>query len=206
MVNDTVMFAQDGQEEDISISEIYGLTVICSPTNVGIGKAFERLTRMALTDNILLLENDWENICDIEDTYTRLKQGIEMLEKGKADVIKYRHRRKPGDPLYTRQFAGNEMRSPRHLLDCVHWRENPDLDFPHFILRDPDSGMYYTKAKYANQTNNPCMFKKDFYLKNISPFSGEGVALEGAIENWWETQDFTVAHGEGLFTHNRLDR
>ncbi len=206
MVKDVTIFAQDAKEEDINIADIYQVNIIASPTNVGIGKGLTRLAQFAKTDNILLLENDWVNICDTKDTYDRLLHGIRILINNKADVVKYRHRKNPGDPLYTRQFAGNEMRSPRHLLDCVHWREHPDKDFPDFIQKDIDTGMYITNSKYANQTNNPCMFRRDFYLKNISPFSGDGVALEGAIENWWTEQNFTVAHGEGLFTHYRIDR
>jgi len=66
--------------------------------------------------------------------------------------------------------------------------------------------LYYADSKYANQTNNPCLYKKEFYLKNIAPFAGQGVDLEGKIDGWWQEQNFTVAHGEGLFTHYRIDR
>ena len=75
-----------------------------------------------------------------------------------------------------------------------------------YIGKDPNTGLYYAKSKYANQTNNPCIYNKEFYIKTISPFSGEGNELEGKIDGWWQEQDFTVAHGEGLFTHYRLDR
>jgi hypothetical protein len=45
------------------------------------------------------------------------------------------------------------------------------------------------------------LYKKDFYLKTVEQFAGEGIALEGNISKWWAKQDFKVAHGEGLFKH-----
>jgi hypothetical protein len=207
MVNDVCIFAQEGKDIDYKIAAKYNTDVILSPDNVGIGKGLSTLAHAAETDTILLLENDWVILTDFFSiVYEELKKGMDMLESNKADVIKYRSRRVPGDPLYTLQFSNREMDSPKHLFECVHWRENPDVDFPEYISKDKDTGLYYAKSKYANQTNNPCLYKKEFYTKNISPFSGEGNELEGKIDGWWQEQDFTVAHGEGLFTHYRLDR
>jgi hypothetical protein len=207
MVNDVCIFAQEGKELDYKIASDYGTDIILSPTNIGIGKGLTTLAQAAESDNILLLENDWVILPEyFSIVYSELVKGIDMVEKNKADVVKFRSRRDPGDPLYTLQFANCEMKSPKHLFECVHWRESPDQDFPEYISKDPETGLYYAKSKYANQTNNPCIYNKEFYIKNISPFSGEGVQLEEKIFDWWADQDFTVAHGEGLFTHYRLDR
>jgi hypothetical protein len=207
MVNDVCIFSQEGQSKDYKISREYNTDIILSPTNVGIGKAFSRLVNSAETDYILLLENDWIIIDDyFPIVYDQLSKAVRMLETGKADVVKLRNRRIPGDPLYTLQFNGREMDSPKHLIECVHWIEDPDIDFPDYIKKDEETGLYYAKSKYANHTNNPCLFKKSFYTKNISPFAGDGIDLEGNIQEWWQNQDFTVAHGEGLFTHYRIDR
>jgi len=207
MVNDVCIFAQEGKELDYKIASDYGTDIIMSPTNVGIGKGLSTLAHAAETDNILLLENDWIILPELFPVvYSEVFKGLYMVEQKKADVVKFRSRRAPGDPLYTLQFANCEMTSPKHLFECVHWRENPDQDFPEYISKDPETGLYYAKAKYANQTNNPCIYNKEFYIKTISPFSGEGNELEGKIDGWWQEQDITVAHGEGLFTHYRLDR
>jgi hypothetical protein len=206
MVKDVRIFFQEGNEMDRSIAELYKVHAILSETNVGIGKAFTRLAQTALADNILFLENDWVNIEDIGATYGRLNQGLEMLSARTADAVKYRHRRNPGEPLYTQQYKGREMASPKHLFECCHWVENPDQQFPGLIWKDPDTGLYAATSKYANHTNNPCMYKTHFYLEQISPFAGEGIELEGKIDGWWQEQPFIVAHGEGLFTHSRMDR
>jgi hypothetical protein len=207
MVKDVCVFAQEGQSKDYKIAFEYKLDIVLNPNNVGIGKAFHRLAHAANTEYILLLENDWVIIEDyFPIVHDQLSKAVRMLETGKADVVKLRNRRVPGDPLYTLQFNGREMDSPKHLIECVHWREDPDVDFPDCIKKDEETGLYYAKSTYANHTNNPCLFKKSFYTKNISPFAGDGIDLEGNIQEWWQNQDFTVAHGEGLFTHYRIDR
>lgn len=206
-VNDTCLFAQEASDIDYKIAAEYGINIIMTPTNVGIGKGLATLAENAETDNILLLENDWVILPEFYDSVTsELYKGISAIERGVSDVVKFRSRTVPGDPLYTLQFANREMDSPKHLFECVHWRKNPDLDFPEYIFKDTVTELYYAKSRYANQTNNPCMYKKDFYLQNIAPFAGEGIDLEGKIDGWWQEQDFTVAHGEGLFTHHRIDR
>ena len=56
-----------------------------------------------------------------------------------------------------------EVTSP-HLLDSVHWC-NPAEKFPQHIKRE---GEYFiTTSRYGNWTNNPCLYKKDFYLETV---------------------------------------
>ena len=206
MVNDVTMFIQEADAINIRIAEEFNIKYIPSETNIGIGKAFTALCEYAESDVVLLLEDDWINIENEIVTYNRLAYGYSLLNLNSAHAIKYRSRFQPGDPLYTRQFYDREMDSPQHLFECIHNRENPDLDFPDIIIKERETGMYLCSSKYANHTNNPMMYMKDFYLNNISPFSGTGIELEENIMDWWSNQNFTVAHGEGLFKHFRIDR
>jgi len=207
MVNDVCIFAQQATQTDYKLAHSFGTDIILSDKNVGIGKGLSTLAHAAESPYILLLENDWivlEKYFDI--VYDELQTAVEAVKTDKADVVKMRSRYDFGDPLYTLQYNGREMDSPKHLFECVHWRQDPEQIYPEHIKKDPDTGMYYCKSKYANQTNNPCVYKKEFYIKNISPFAGQGNELEGKIDGWWQEQDFTVAHRHGLFTHYRLDR
>ena len=71
--------------------------------------------------------------------------------------------------------------------------------FPQHIGKE---GEYFTTtSRYGNWTNNPTLYKKDFYLNTVEPFAGGGIALEGNISKWWAKQNYKVAHGEGLFNH-----
>ena len=204
-VNDVCILFQEASEQDKQIAEHFGIPYIAKESNIGIGQGFIELTEQAKTDNVLVLEHDWKLIEDKENTRVRLKSGVDMLNKGYS-CIRYRHRANPGHPHFSFQYQGRELdyydkeleaTSP-HLLDSVHWC-NPAEKFNDKIQKD---GEYFiSTSRWGNWTNNPCLYKKDFYLETVSQFAGEGIALEGNISKWWAKQTYKVAHGEGLFSH-----
>jgi len=204
-VNDVCILFQEVSEQDKQIANHFGIPYIGLQENIGIGQGFIRLTEQAQTDNVLVLEHDWKLIENKQTTIDRLKSGIEMLDKGYS-CIRYRHRSEPGNPHFSFRYKGKELdyydkeiecTSP-HLLDSVHWTD-PAEEFPQYIGKD---GEYFTTtSRYGNWTNNPCLYKKDFYLETVKPFAGSGISLEGNISKWWAQQTYKVAHGEGLFKH-----
>jgi hypothetical protein len=206
MVNDVTILFQEVTPQDIQIATHFGIDCIGLQENIGIGKAFIRLTESAQSDNVLVLEHDWNLIENKETTYERLESGLELLG-GSVDVVRYRHRQQPGNPHFSFRNIGKELTyyddeiectSP-HLLDSLHWLD-PKKEFPEYIGQ---FGEYFlTGSRYGNWTNNPCLYKKQFYLDVVRPFAGEGISLEGNISKWWAQQNYSVAHGEGLFKHN----
>jgi hypothetical protein len=204
-VNDVTILFQEVSEQDIQIAKHFNIPYIPMNENIGIGEAFLKLTENAQTKNVMILEHDWKLIENEQVAIDRLISGIQMLNSGYS-CVKYRHRENPGKPLFSRRHEGNELNyydkeiectSP-HLLDSVHWCDTSEK-FPDLIGKH---GEYFTTtSRYANWTNNPCMYKKDFYLETVKPFAGSGVTLEGNISKWWAKQNYKVAHGEGLFTH-----
>ena len=204
-VNDVCILFQEASEQDKQIAEHFGIPYIALDNNIGIGQGFIQLTAQAKTDNVLILEHDGKLIEDKETTRVRLKSGVDMLNKGYS-CIRYRHRANPGHPHFSFQYQGRELdyydkeleaTSP-HLLDSVHWC-NPSVKFDDKIQKD---GEYFiSTSRWGNWTNNPCLYKKDFYLETVKQFAGEGIALEGNISKWWAQQTYKVAHGEGLFSH-----
>lgn len=204
-VNDVTILFQEFSSQDEQIAKHFNIKYLPYTDNIGIGQAFIELTKNAKTDNVLVLEHDWKLIENEETTIERLKSGIEMLDKG-YHCIRYRHRKNPGNPHFSFQYKGRELdyydkeiecNSP-HLLDSVHWT-NPNEEFSDYIGKE---GNYFTTtSRYGNWTNNPCLYKKDFYLETVQPFVGKGIALEGNISKWWAKQNYKVAHGEGLFCH-----
>jgi hypothetical protein len=206
MVNDVTILFQEVTPQDIEIATHFGLDFIGLQKNIGIGQAFIRLTESAQSDNILVLEHDWNLIENKETTYERLESGLELLG-GSVDVVRYRHRAQPGNPHFSFRNIGKELTyyddeiectSP-HLLDSLHWLD-PKKEFPEYIGQ---FGEYFlASSRYGNWTNNPCLYKKQFYLDTVKPFAGEGISLEGNISKWWAQQNYSVAHGEGLFKHN----
>jgi PHD/YefM family antitoxin component YafN of YafNO toxin-antitoxin module len=206
MVSDANILFQEVTSQDYEIARHFGLDFIGLQKNIGIGQAFIRLTENAQQDYVLVLEHDWNLIEDKETTYNTLKRSCQALEMG-MDVVRLRHRKNTGNPHFSFRHKGKELtyyddeigaQSP-HLLDSLHWCE-PNIEFPGYINKSED--MFWTTSRYGNWTNNPCLYKKQFYLDTVKPFAGEGIGLEGNIGKWWVNQTYKVGHNEGLFMHN----
>lgn len=206
LTDDIKIYFQEITDEDKALADKFKIPFLGTSENIGIGKAFIALAESAKYENILLLEHDWNLIENATVTKSRLSSGIELLNSG-FNVVKYRHRAKPGIPLYSEVHKGKELdyfddwhqcKSP-HLLESVHWL-NPATSFPDKIQKQ---GEYFvTTSRWGNWTNNPCLFKKDFYIEVVKPFTGNTIDLERKMALFWPQQNFKVAHGEGLFTHN----
>lgn len=212
LTDDVTIWFQECNEVDEQIANHFNIRYIASPTNVGIGQAFVKLTEQAKYDNVLILEHDWNLIEDINTTNNRIQSGIQLLHNG-FQAVRYRHRAQPGYPHFSMfkyqgrelEYFDEEFQLPYpHLLDCIHWINEPSRRFPDMIHAIDQSGDFYnwSSSRYGNFTNNPTLYKKQFYLDVVNRFQGDGIALEGNISRWWALQDFKVAHGEGLFTHN----
>lgn len=212
LVNDVNILFQDVTDEDKQVADHFSIPYIGLNDNIGIGKGFITLAERAQTDNILLLEHDWVMIESQETGFNRLTSGLELLNNG-FHKVRYRHRKHPGFPLFTEGvYKNNELNhydpgmdlvSP-HLLDSIHWLENPEALFPDKIQKQDE--YFVTTSRWGNWTNNPCIFKKQFYLDTVSLFAGGGIDLEGKIGRWWAQQNYKVAHGEGLFMHRDIKK
>jgi hypothetical protein len=195
-LNDTekLIFFQEISKRDIEIAEEYGYLWQGDLENVGIAEAYKALVEHATGELFLFLENDWELL---EPPEQQLAEASRLLLDNTIDIARFRHRQHPGNPLWTRQFEGNEMSRPEHLLDSIHWT-NPDK----FESVQKGGQWYITTAEYANWTNNPHMARTDFLRKEIVPrLSGD---IEKSLQEWWQQQSFVVTQGDGLFTHNRI--
>lgn len=206
----TVLF-QEVKDTDVKLANFFDLNYIGSETNLGIAKAFHRLVTNAKYEHFIILEHDWYLQEPAHVVYNRIKSSMNMLNKG-FDCIKLRSMARPGftdfsviryldNPL---GYFDEELKLEHpHLLDTCHIYQDIHKAFPDKISQEFDEGcMYYTStSRYGNYTNNPCMYKTEFFKDILSKFLGEKDSLEGMISRWWAHQNFKVAHSEGLFTH-----
>lgn len=194
---DKVIYFQEYTKEDRAIAKSFGWNSIGSPENIGIAEAYKLLVAYASGDFFLFLENDWELITDPKE---QLYDAAYLLEQGVIDVARLRSTKHPGEPLWSRQYKGNEYQRPEYLLDSVYW-DRAHL-FPE--ITQPDVFWNVAAARNANWTNNPTMFRTGWLRENIVPrIEGD---IEVSLQPWWKEQDFRVGQGFGMFTHNRLDR
>lgn len=201
VVDEKLIYFQEISPEDIRIAKFYKFDYEGNSRNIGISGGYLNLLRRAQGEQFLFLENDWE--CIEEPNIVAQQFGIArgLIGEGFVHLARLRHRRSPGNPLWTLQFAGREYDRPTHLLDCLHWEEHPER-FPE-ITQWMD-GMYITTSKNANWTNNPHMAKTEFLRNKVAPMINPQNDIERDIQTWWEQQDFKVMQGSGLFTHNRI--
>lgn len=201
--DDRLIYFQEYTQKDGEIADKYGYTALGSPENTGIANAYKHLVNHASGDLFLFLENDWELI---EEPQYILDTAAYMLRQEVVDVARLRHRKNPGAPLWSQQFKGRELDRPEFLLDCIHWTD--PLIFSPLIEEldlDQERGRWVgALAKNANWTNNPTMFRTEWLREHIVPrITGD---IEVDLQGWWKEQPFFVGQGNGLFTHNRLDR
>lgn len=212
IIDNVILFFQEISDEDRKLAKEYNIPFISTDKNIGIGNAFVKLIEASKENNILLLEHDWELTEDIKTTFIELKKSIELLNNG-YDCIRLRNVENPGYPLYSQNvYQGNELNhydpiidltSP-HLFECRHWIKNIDEVFPDKIQKESD--YFVTTSRWSNFTNNPCIYKKDFYLEIIDSFKDKSKLLENDISYWWSRQNFKIAWRKGLFTHNDIDK
>lgn len=204
--DERIIYFQEITDIDIGIARKFGWKWVGSRENVGIAEGYHRLLEEATGEFFLFLENDWRLI---EEPKSQIEEAQRLIQEDRVDLVRFRHRKNPGHPLWTRQFEGKEEERMTHLLDSVHWTD-PDPNRFWQIRKISDftptvNDWYWTMSPYANWTNNPHMAYTKFLRNNVVPHLGTG-DLERDIQSWWEQQDFTVAQGKGLFTHDRIDR
>lgn len=198
LADQRLIYFQEINSEDKRIAKKYGYEYIGTDENVGIAVAYKRLVEKSTSELFLFLENDWVLI---EPAMDEIDKGIKILEHGHADVVRYRHRKFPGSPLWTLQFQGCELDHPTHLLDALHWTETPEnFEGIHLGVY----GFYFATAANANWTNNPTMFRTKWLKRVVLPHLGTR-DIEVDMQSWWEQLDYAlVAQGSGLFTHRRI--
>ncbi len=207
-VGEVNLFANASDPREIALAHRFGLNLMTSPMNIGIGPAFARLAESSTRRFFLFLENDWLCIEPQLVVERRLQLGMQLLDEGQAGAVRFRHRSRYGHPLYSRKHCeGNELAPDnlRHLLDVIYWNEHPEAAFPNLIANKVLGGenWYFARSANAAYTNNPTLYLTEFVRSNIAPRSNApGIASESLLQEWWRSQNLTVAQGEGLFKHH----
>lgn len=205
------------------------IRVVPSPENLKLGLAINRMVELAKYDYVLLLEKDWALIEPTKSAHTQLQTAINLLDRGTAHVVRYRHRKYPGAPLHARMMHENretQMLQQQSNLYCYvhHWVDDPTINHSDYLYRCEgtalDEKVWCSKAKFCQWTNNPGLFKRTWFLDQLgrkfvkdyneikSHDPNSGMLDFEFYTNWkgpvWNDREFVVALPVGLFEHEEV--
>lgn len=187
--NDILVFIQESNQDKIQDCNTYQLKYIESETNINIAQGFKNLVMGLSNEFILLLEHDWKLIADKETTENMLRLGIKYIQDNEADCVRYRSIDNPGVPLQI-----SDIVQDCHLLNYVY--KTKDINDEKIKIKDNN---YFTDSRYANFTNNPCIYRKLFYIDNVIP--NAILDLENDFTEDWRNAEYKICQTTGLFTH-----
>jgi len=98
------IFFNEISEEDRRIAAEYGVEAIGSERNLGIWAGMDACAKSLSGETILLLQNDCPVVSSPEETAAYLKEGVALIENGKVDLIRLRHRFNQGEGISYRRF------------------------------------------------------------------------------------------------------
>jgi hypothetical protein len=204
--------------------------VVNSAQNLKLGVAILRMVALAKFRHVLLLEKDWALVEGNVAMTRQLDTAQALLSDDIAQVVRFRHRHRPGTPLHARiMHEGREssmLAQQKNLLCYIHhWSANLTLQNPNVFSECPgkhklDEPIWCSSAEYCQWTNNPCMFKKSWFIKELGePYmriynatwkqDPDNNMLDFEFfTNWddnvWNKRNFVVALPLGLFEHQEI--
>lgn len=206
------------------------LRVVPSPQNLALGLAITEMVRLARHDLVILLEKDWSLIEPPKELKEQLEMSVSLLESNTANIVRFRHRHRPGAPLHARiMHEGREMQMlhQQSNLYCYlhHWVGNLSEHYsayfsPCATTKKVSEPVWCSKARYCQWTNNPGMFYRKWFLDKLGmPFERDyNETIKQGREsnmldfeyytNWkeeiWNKRDYVVALPLGLFEHQEV--
>lgn len=123
-VDEFKIFFNEISAEDRELAKEYGVEATGSVENLGIWGGMDGAAAALNGDYILLLQNDCPVISSPEETRKWLNEGVKLLESGKADMIRMRHRFNQGEGI---DFGRFYSFSYVHELDERHTKYNGEL-------------------------------------------------------------------------------
>lgn len=155
LVDDAVLCFQEIDEQDRVLAGDLGIRCTGTEQNTGIQGGFRMACNSVCTDYLIVLENDCPIVVDPAETRHQLLRAIQLLESGKADVVRLRSRFDPGMKfravsMYSRFYPITQP-DPR-------WNQTEEIDAsPRWIkalrrtIRPPKARRWSGRSVYIEQ-------------------------------------------------------
>lgn len=217
-----ILYFQERSPQDDEIAKEYGIKdVMGGQTNTGIIGGMIEMIQATTTKYFIFAECDFELVNDEATTKKILSEAIKLMEEKDVKLVRLRDKKQPGEPLGSRAFApvpDEELPnftfddSFPYKIEVVMFPGDiqPDKAFPGLFERiDYETPWYKTSSEHAPWSNNIFIARTDFLKEKLLPLletnrEMPSTSMEGyLIEN---LNGYSVAAGNGLFMHKRVDR
>lgn len=222
------IFFQELSDEDINISNEFKCNYFGDSENIGILNAFIKLVEKCETEYFIFSENDWYLIENKEVTEKILNDCVNMLEDDLCDVIRLRHRKNPGEPLYSKpknidEWLNQNVSGFPYKLESLTWVDEPNQIYKNIFQEYNGNYKWYITTLNHQKWSNNIFIAKTSYLKNIiiplikfvennnnkytgledilvnyKNYLGKNLDLDNIINMY---NKLRICAGEGLFTH-----
>tara|TARA_B110000977_G_C11000297_1_gene463534 strand:+ start:395 stop:1195 length:801 start_codon:yes stop_codon:yes gene_type:complete len=223
-----IIFFQEISQQDINIANKYGLNQIGNKENIGILNAFIELVQNCKTKYFIFCENDWLLIENKEICKNILNDCVQLLINDKKNIIKLRHLKNPGSPLYSRPNDVNKWLNENHhgcpyKLESLSWLDKPNNYYKLGVLDEIQYNYkwYSTTLEHQRWSNNIFIANTDFLKNTIIPMlinfknTDKYLGLEDILINYNnvfgksdqldkyinEYKTLKIVAGVGLFKH-----
>lgn len=233
LTEERAVFFNEISDADRAIAAEFDYEARGDDRNLGLLEGTVALVESMRSDYLLLLQNDCPLCVSREEVEQYLLAAVQMIESGRAEVVRCRHRWNIGQGFsdifkylkYWRPESAGYGVSSRTVLGWLrpfkayrmigrspYVLQRPDLRHSGLIRRE--GNFFIVDSSVINFTDQPFLIRKSFFLKLLAyakahPSSRtlNGFQVVEMCLNcaWWRHQHFRIAVGEGCFTHNRFD-
>jgi hypothetical protein len=192
-VQEKAIFLPEQRPQETTLATSYGLDIYGHPQNLGILGGFKALAQSLTSDIIVMVENDCPLIVDTPLMQQQLITAYQMIQSGKADIVRLRSRQYPGQDwgvnrkyrtLYPPENASWTQKMmmtcwralrPEKAMRLAGWSvyENAQeaQKFPHITNYHADQDAYLLDSAFMTWTNQSIMVRKDFFLNKIIAYA-----------------------------------
>lgn len=194
---------------DHVLSQYPTLLPIFQKENAG-HQSFVRLADSCANSSLFFMPLEEDFVIKIDNVNVRIQITNAMrLLRDKTDAVKMRNRILPGEPNYSYESWKQGTLGSTHLLSHVMWDEDAEKHVAEIWQCGTDPKTWCANSKNAHYSNNPTMYNTEFAKKMFHMVPENSISTQ-KFEQWlttyWSQQNFQVAHSDGIFTHERLDR
>lgn len=223
-----IIFFQEISQLDRNIADKYNLNTLGNKGNIGILNAFIELVQNCKTKYFIFCENDWFLTETKETCRNVLNDCTQILDDDRKNIIKLRHIKNPGYPLYSRphdigQWLNSDYHGFPYKLESLSWLDYPNKHYKPGVLDEIQYNhkWYSTTLEHQRWSNNIFIANTAFLkntivqllmkFKNTDKYLGlEDILInynnvlgqDGELDRYVnEYKTLKIVAGFGLFTH-----